>query len=172
MKDIEKLAKECIDELEAVGIKCGKVRSFSVNTRAKKRWGRCKALPDGTFEINISERLLNQDAQDRFAKQTIIHELLHTVDGCFTHTGKWKIYAEYVNQRYPQYNIKRATSYEEMGQKPPEQTSAPQKNHEFRYVLRCKKCNEIFGRQVKSRAVTYYKRYRCSKCGGKLERLL
>lgn len=43
MKDLQMIANECIRDLNAIGIypHC-KAKDFSVNTRAKSRWGQCK----------------------------------------------------------------------------------------------------------------------------------
>lgn len=39
MRNLMIFAIECMDELDSIGIPYGKVLDFSVNTRAKKRWG-------------------------------------------------------------------------------------------------------------------------------------
>ncbi len=115
MKNFEKLIKECQADLESIGIKIGKVTKYSINTRAKSRWGQCKQVGNGVFEINISEQLLQDNITDQAAKDTILHEMLHTVDGCMGHKGKWKELAELVNKKLPQYTIKRVTSSAEKG---------------------------------------------------------
>ena len=79
MKDLLKLAAECMAQLNALGIDCGKV-TFTVNTRAKKRWGQCRVVGAGSYEISISERLLHDDVDDMAAKNTIMHELAHAAD--------------------------------------------------------------------------------------------
>ncbi len=106
MKDLKLLVDECIAELNSIGINCGRIRNIEINTRAKSRWGQCKTVKTGVFDIEISARLLDDNVDDLAAKNTIIHELLHTVKGCHGHTGKWKILAEYVNKKFTQYNIK------------------------------------------------------------------
>ena len=47
MKDLQMIATECIRDLNAIGIypHC-KAKDFSVNTRAKKRWGQCRKKGD------------------------------------------------------------------------------------------------------------------------------
>lgn len=39
MRELLNYALECMDDLDAIGIKYGNVENFIVNTRAKKRWG-------------------------------------------------------------------------------------------------------------------------------------
>lgn len=81
MKDLNKLASECEQDLLSIGIQPGKVNRWIINTRAKCRWGLCKTVQTGLFDISIAARLLQDDIDDQAAKNTILHELLHTVKG-------------------------------------------------------------------------------------------
>lgn len=164
MKNLQALAAQCRTELASIGIFCGKVNRWTVNTRAKTRWGLCRKLPDGSFEIEISAMLLQDSVSDRAAKETIIHELLHTVAGCNGHTGKWKLLAALVNQKLPMYQIKRTTSAEEKGMQNVRKTQS------YRYLLRCSSCGKNIQRQKKSAVVEHPERYRCT-CGGRLIRI-
>jgi len=166
MKNLMSLVSECKSDLDKIGVKYGNVVKWSVNTRAKSRWGLCKTLSKGTFEISISAMLLSDDIDEQKAKNTIVHELLHTVSGCRGHKEKWKALAEYVNARMPQYTIKRVASMQENG-------VVPQRNEpRYKYILRCTKCGIEIKRQKQSKVITDYKHYRCGKCGGNLERVL
>lgn len=89
MKDLAKLFAECEADLAQVGFRPEKYR-FSINTRAKKRWGCCRVVANGVYNIEISERLLADDVSDQATKNTIMHELIHAVEGCLSHTGKCK----------------------------------------------------------------------------------
>ena len=91
MKDLKTLAAECEAELRSLNIQPGEINSWIVNTRAKNRWGQCKRYLPGLFDISISARLLQDSVSDQAAKNTIMHELLHTVKGCYGHRGKWKV---------------------------------------------------------------------------------
>ena len=187
MKDLKKLAMECEAELQAIGITCGYVRNWSVNTRARSRWGQCKLISKGIFDIDISARLLQDGTDVIAAKTTIIHELLHTVEGCQGHKGKWKELAELVGKAYPQYQIKRTSSYEEKGlsrEDAPQQGSnlLRQENQpscsgqshkaireqQARYRITCTDCGARAYRQRASRLIQRPEDFRCGKCGGKL----
>ena len=156
----------CKTYLDSLGIKYGKVSNWSVNTRAKCRLGQCRKIAAGLFDINISEALLKDDVDDQITLNTIMHELLHTVPGCFTHKGKWKLYADYINKKLPQYTIKRVAKESEVA------ITIDRKQPVYKYILRCTKCGQEIKRQKETKVVTNYKRYRCGKCGGKLERIL
>ena len=49
MKDLKKLANECMAELDAIGVQYGNVISWEVNTRAKNRWGQCRYIGGGRY---------------------------------------------------------------------------------------------------------------------------
>ena len=166
MKDLMSLVDICKSELDSLGIKYGIVRSWTVNTRAKRRLGQCRKVGRELFDINISATLLKDDVDDKLALNTIMHELLHTVKGCFNHTGKWKEYAEYINTKLSGYDIKRVAKPFDVG------VALETKESIYKYILRCTKCGQEIKRQKQSKVILNYKRYRCGKCGGRLERIL
>lgn len=161
MKDYLSLVEETKKDLDTLRIKYRNVSAFTVNTRAKKRWGLCKKTAWGTFQIEISSRLLEDDVADQTVKNVIAHELLHTVSGCFGHKGKWKLLADYINCSLPNYMIKTTDSPENIG------VTVEQKPKEIRYTVVCTKCGIQIGRTRKSKLITHPERYRCAKCGGK-----
>ena len=165
MKDLEKLAAECEADLLSIGIQPGKVNRWIVNTRAKCRWGLCKQYLPGLYDISIAERILQDNVSDQAAKNTILHELLHTVKGCHGHKGKWKELAAKVNRLLPQYTIKRATSYEEKGleYKPKERTN--------RYAVKCPHGGKEYYREKESKLIQYPDKYRCGVCNNPLKRI-
>lgn len=171
MKDLQKLFKECKEELDYIGIKYGCIESITINTRAKKRWGQCKCTLNSQywenriFSINISSRLLQDDISDNACKNTIMHEILHTCRGCMNHGEEWKRVSEIVNDCYAFYNIKRTTTAEEKGIKEEEDS----KN--YKYALRCKCCGKIFYKTRMCDVIRYPKLYNHKIDGGQLERI-
>lgn len=161
MKNLLKLAAVCEAELRSIGIQPAAKIRWTVNTRATRRWGSCKKAGPGAYEISISSRLLQEDVDTQAAKDTIMHELLHTVKGTKGHTGLWLQLATQVNQRLPQYSIKRTASYEEKGVEP----------DAARYIIRCTCCGKEFSRQRMSNLVRAPQNYRCGACGHPLERV-
>ena len=102
-----------IELIGVIALEFGKIVNFEINYRAKSRWGQCQRKGSGYY-INISDRLLQDDVPIKALKDTIIHEILHTCNGCMNHGTTWKNYADKVNKAYG-YNIKRCTSAEEKG---------------------------------------------------------
>lgn len=162
MKNFAELILECKMELDDIEIEFGTIRSWSINTRAKCRWGQCRRIYEDVFDISIARRLLEDDVDDIVTKSTIIHELLHTVDGCLGHKGKWKCLAKQVNAAYPEYNIKRIMSAAEMG------VPSMRRPYRKKYKITCETCGAIFYRQKASKVVVHPEKYKCSRCGGKL----
>lgn len=161
MKDLKKLIDECITDLRKIGIEPGKISQWHIDTKTTRRWGVCKSRKgSGVFEIGISKVLLEDDVDDQQTKNTIMHELLHTVDGCSGHTGKWKVLAQKVNYYLPGYDVKRLSSEEEKG---------IEKKH--RYMLECTVCGAKIYRDKMSNAIKFPEKYKCAKCKGALRRV-
>lgn len=128
----------------------------AVNTRAKKRYGRC-IYKNGFYAIELSAYL--KEADSALVHTVVAHELLHTCPGCLNHGERWKHHAAVMQKQYG-YIIER-TAKEPLAQERPA---------EARYLLECTACGMQIARQKKSKAVEYPYLYRC-KCGGKLRRL-
>ena len=160
MKDLMKLADECIAELRAARIPLQTVRNWKISNSRKSLWGLCQVVAPGIYDITISESLLQDDVEEQAIKNTIAHELLHTVEGCMNHGRYWHKLANLVNQRCPGYHVKGRTSAEDKGI----QIS-------YKYLLRCTSCNTTVGRHRKSRFVEHPELYLCSRCSGKFERI-
>ncbi len=160
MKNLEILINNTIKDLTELNIPFGNVEKWSVNTRAKKRWGQCKKIGLNTFEINISQLLLQDDLDDQIAKNVIAHELLHTVKGCFAHKGKWKLLAQKINQSIPDYNIKVRDTFEEI--------TISEIEKKAKYIIKCRSCDFTAKRYKHSRVIDKPYLYRCPKCQGKI----
>ena len=161
LSDVYKLAEEYEEMCERIGIDVGEISNYKINSRAKKRWGQCSKNPNGTFTIEISNLLLQDDVKDMALENTLMHEILHTVDGCFNHGAKWKMCADMVNNAYG-FNVKRCTSSQEKGiviERPA-----------THYVLRCKKCGYKWNYSRMSKTVKHPENYKHNDCGGTLER--
>ena len=163
MKNLNKLYHDCLWDIHSLGINTGKINSITINTRAKKRWGLTKMNPDGSFDININASLLRDDLDDMAAKNTIAHEILHTVKGCFDHKALWQSYADKVNRAYG-YNIKRCTAASEKGL----ESVGRVRNENYKYTLTCVDCGSKSYFKRASKAVQHPEWYRCGRCNGKL----
>ena len=166
MKDLQKIAKKCLQIVDDCGIEYGNIRRFEVNHRAKNRFGQCRRRNDEFgvyYTINISSFILGDETDEREVESTVIHEILHSCDGCMNHGEKWKGYANIVRKKYG-YNIERTGSFEDFGLKKDDVVT-------FRYILRCTDCRNEFKRNRMSKVIQNPGRYRCGACGGMLERI-
>jgi len=174
MKDLQLYANICKSELDKLGITYGNNITFSINTRAKTRWGQCKrknynpiTKTYDKYEININSALLDDSTSETGLKNTIIHELLHTCEGAHGHTGVWASLANIVNNKY-HYNIKRTSSAVDKGCTV---ENAIVHNHQNNYAVECPACHHKWTRTQMSSIISNPSKYMCNSCGERLVRL-
>jgi len=92
---------------------------------------------DGTFTISLNPCLFQDKANEDIIIQTLLHELIHTMDGCFNHGKTFKYYASIINNKYG-YHISRTTDSSKYGVELPEQ--------KFKYEIWCNVCNKRVAR--------------------------
>lgn len=138
--------------------------SYTIGTRAKRRYGRCRLISENCYDIEISDFLLEDNVSDESIANTVIHELLHTIKGCMNHKEKWKRYASIVNNKLG-CNVKRTTTREEKGIEP------YKSKEQVKYIFRCKECGQVIKMKRKSDFVKRYELYNCGICKGKFERI-
>ena len=135
------------------------IEEIFINGRPRKRFGCCH-FKDGKFLVEISEFIL--DCPENKIREVLAHELLHTCEGCRNHGIHWKVYAQRMNNAYG-YDIKRATSFEDMGI---HREEAPSQSN-VKYIIKCSKCGKEYPRQRFTCVMKKIKAYRC-QCGGEL----
>ena len=169
MRNLKEYANKCMSLLDDIDIEYGDIKVWKVNTRAKSRWGQCKMLPTGGYEININADLLDERNSEEGLENTIIHELLHSCEGCMNHGETWNNLAEIVRYNYG-YEIKRTSSAEDKGVVF-QRVSKPREASHTEYILRCCNCGCEIHRERMSKAIQHPENYRCGRCHGRLERI-
>ena len=165
MKDLNKLFIECMEDVKAVGLKPGTIVSVTINSRAKKRWGLCRAT-NGVYSIEISNRLLDDSVADIAAKNTLVHEIFHTCPNCMNHGTEWQRCADIVNKHYNgYYTISRTTSSAEKGLEPIGRV----RNDVNKYVLYCNGCGREWHYKRAGKVIQHPQNYRCGVCRGHLQ---
>ena len=186
-KKLNKLYRECIKELNMVGIDIldekyyGKI-DISISKRNNKRYGCCRQEePDKRYKaiikrgrrkiiryerfnkhyIEISKWVL--ELEDNIIKNTIIHELIHCIPYCNNHGIEFKKYAKLINNTYG-YDISRVGDKKKDYEKSNLEYSEGQK---YNYRVVCKGCDQEFYRQRINKDFT--KKYVCGKCKSKFE---
>lgn len=172
MRNLNEVAKQCMDELDSIGIQYGNVVEFKVNTRAKSRWGQCKYIGSGKYSININADLLDERTGIDGLKNTIIHELLHSCNGCMAHNATWNSLANKVHRELG-YNIKRTSCAEEkcLSQEMIEERNAEflqRKKSRIKYIVSCENCGVLAKYQRWTKACENPRAYRCARCKGNI----
>lgn len=183
---LDRLFKECIQELEKIGIDInnkdiGKIE-INISKRNNKRYGACKQEePDiksryiekigrrknvkywkyNKHIIEISKWVMELD--EKIIKNTIMHELIHCMPYCNNHGAEFKRYANYINNKLG-YDISRVGNKEEDYKK---SNLEYKEEKQFKYKIECQKCGYTFYRQRQNKNFT--RKYRCGKCGGRFE---
>lgn len=161
---ITRLFKEAIQECIQCKIDFGKISKIKINRRYTA-WGVCKQQPDRTFQIELSRMLFDGNGSEDGIKNTLLHEICHTVPNGHGHKAGWRAAANKLNAMFG-YNIKRADDNNSKGV---EAIVKPAK-----YTLRCTKCGHVFTRMKMSKLVQHPEYFRCGHdghCGGKIERV-
>ena len=186
---LEKLYNECVEELKSIGIDIRNNKTIgeitiSLAKRKAKRYGCCKQSKPikekchteirnhriikiydvfMKHDIEISKWVL--DLNDDIIKNTIMHELIHSLPYCNNHGKEFKKYAGFINNKLG-YEIKRLGNkekdYEKSGI-----VFDKSSDTEYKYKIRCKECGIVFYRQRLKK--NFIRNYRCGKCKGKLE---
>lgn len=158
--DLNKLLKKAIEQVEAQGLEPGPIDENLELSNAAKEMGRCTKEIVG-FTIRISKYI--KDSAEKDLMDTLVHEVLHTVPGCFNHGAQWKAAADRMNKAY-NYDIERLST-----------ASVANLTDEHRailkrYVIKCHDCGHEIYRQRKSKLVNFPELYTCG-CGGELCRI-
>ena len=182
---LQKLYKECIQELNRIGINFeGKQINIILSKRNNMRYGCCKPeLPNCDYKnvirkgfkyiikyddykkytIEISRWVL--DLNNDIIKNTIMHELIHCLPYCNNHGTSFKKYANLINTKLG-YNISRVGNKKLDFEKSNIKYNK-EKEEKYKYKIKCEKCDIIFYRKRLQK--NFIKKYRCSKCLGKLK---
>ena len=162
-KQANEMLQKGLKQVIEAGIIPGNVNpEIIINTRASRRFGLCIKKKNGPglkydYLIEINHKLL--EVEEKYAMETMVHETLHTVEGCMNHGPKWKGNAAVMNRKFG-YNIKRTSSYSERGLEQPI----------GKYQVQCTNCKQVFFKNRMSNLIKNPKRYICScKAKGTLE---
>ena len=144
MKSLKKLYNTALTQCYETGIPVSnRIVSVTVNRRVVRRWGQCSYNPiTNSYTIEINARLLTDDVPDKSTLNTIVHELIHTCDGCMNHGTLWKYYANKMNQKYG-YHVQRTNSSTSLNAEP-----AP-----ANYIVTCTNCGAEYRYMRKGKVV-------------------
>ena len=173
---LNEMLQEEIAKAKAIGLQVSSRINPQVKIdKAKSRYGCCKyegvEWSRRDFQICVSQYHL---PNGEFAvRQTLAHEVLHTVKDAHGHGAVWKRAAEKMSQAYG-YTISRLGTWEsgfrlQVPETPTTQTRKVVRPVSYAHVVRCTKCGHEYGRSRHSNITLHPERYRCGECRGKLE---
>lgn len=157
--ELRKVFLEVVEELKPIFPEVMSIHYIVVfNTRAIKRFGQCRRLGNNYFEININKKFA-QHCKIEDVKNTIVHEILHSLPNGMSHKGAWLMYANKINTLLPHYHITRTNSYEEYAKTKPE----------AKYIVYCPHCGKEWKRYRKSEMVNNIlkgnsRKFHCPDC--------
>ena len=137
------LVDEAKEELDELGIPYGRISLLEVS-HTVGTYGDCRKIGESSYRIRVNKILL-AEAADTIVKDTIIHEILHTCNGCMNHGKTWQAYADLVNNAYPRYSISRLSSYDKTHVRLKSEKTA-------KYVVTCESCGHKYLHYRESRA--------------------
>lgn len=159
-EQVRKMVYSFREDMLSRGIEVGRVVSVQFSKSAHN-FGTCQRVMMGCYEITITDLGLHGDVIS-----TIVHELIHTVDGCMNHGSKFQSIAKKLSLVY---NI-------DLGTKASKKEMAMTREYRIskaRYVIKCanSKCSCIVLRDRAVGVVKHPERYRCSICGSSMVRV-
>lgn len=160
MLNANEMLQKGIKQVKAAGITPGSINpNVVINNRAKNIFGKCsRVVGPYDYQIELNSELLK--TTQKKAMNTMVHEILHTVEGCMNHGAKWTRLAGVMNEKNG-YNISRNSSHEQLGIKRPK----------AKYEINCanESCDLKVVRYKKSKIVTHIHLYRCPHCSSDLK---
>ncbi len=156
-KQIKEMVYDYRRDMLTRGIKAGKVEGVYF-TESSRKFGFCRKTANGGFQIWITDLAMHGDI-----KSTIVHELIHTVEGCFNHGKEFQSIANWLSRAYG-IELGTRASKKEMA------LSEEYRIAKAKYIIRCKKCGQTILRERATRLVKFPMTYRCG-CGGELIRI-
>lgn len=161
-QELEKLFNECKKEILKVGIPLEENKiTIQLDDLGKRTFGRCKNKKD----IFISYWAFDNLSRDKI-KNTLIHELLHTLKNTNGHCRQWKYYARVMNNEYG-YNIQIKGNIREEFMNANKTETEMLNAMGYKYRITCKGCgNKSYRHKMGDRITSYYHKgyYTCRKC--------
>ena len=154
---LNSVARLCIKQLKELNIPISENITFSVNTRAKKRFGRTSKYYN-EYKIDIASELVDPKYIVGL-KNTVMHELIHTVHGCMNHGAVWRAYANKVGNCLD-IQISRTSTRTSKG--------LPPQTNKYNFV--CQECGEVFYYHRKPKWYDRINTVNCS-CGGNIKEI-
>lgn len=141
--------------------------SLELNNRYTRTLGTCEKISSVDYKISLNSKMLAYNTEMDI-KNTLMHELIHSIKGCMNHGKKFQLIATEVNRKYSEYNIgthATKTNYTNIYRK------ELKKHRNYKYLVKCQNCNEEWRFKRETELTKTLKqdplsqRFRCPYCG-------
>ena len=156
-EQVKKMVYSYREDMLSRGIKVGRICGVSFG-KSTHTFGRCRCEGHDMYTIIINDLALHGDVIS-----TIVHELIHTVEGCLNHGDKFHEIADICNKAYG-LDIGTYASKNEI------EACREYRLKTAKYVVQCTKCSNTIFRSRNCDLIRYTNLYSCS-CGGNLKRV-
>lgn len=119
------------------------------NYTALKRLGQCSYTGLNRYEIQLNYHFARICSKED-VRDTIMHELIHSLKDCMCHTGRWKYVSERINYQY-NYDLSRTATYPEYSKF--RKAVKPRKTSSLKYKVVCKHCGQDWNYSKQSKIV-------------------
>lgn len=110
-----------------------------------------------TCLISLSKNFMENE---QAVKDTLAHELVHTMHNCRNHGRNFHVYARKIEKILGDVEIQVRASQEDMDMEALKRRA--------KYLVRCQSCGHEWYRQRRSKLILHPERYHCG-CGGRLD---
>ena len=157
-EQVKKMVYSYREDMLSRGIKVGKIMGVRFN-KSIHDFGFCQKIKHGVYVITITDLAMHGDI-----KSTVVHVLIHAVNGCYNHGTKFQTIAKELSKAY---NIELGTtaSSKEM------EMTKEYRLSKAKYVIKCTNCNCMIFRYRAVGVVVNTDKYKCGECGSNLVRI-
>ena len=157
---IEQYIKSSVDIIKEVmpSFVCPNFHSIKI-TRARSYWAQISNTPywEDFYDLKVSQvfnQIPDQTKAETRLQSTIVHELLHTIKGCFNHGSKFQNMCYRINRLHPELKLQTGTPAEDVD------VTLPIKEPKMTFT--CNKCGKVYNwfRKPKYSSDNY-----CCSCG-------
>ena len=166
MYDIKSLLLKALAICDKENIPYRKITDITINKRLSKAWGRCiHHVEDDNFTIELRTVIADENiTSENGIMSIILHEVIHTCEGCFNHGTLFNSYGERL-LKYGYDTMYATKSMEKLG------VDREKCVNSMKYVCKCKKCGIIEGRQRMCKFVSEPQNFTHKGCGGTFKRI-
>lgn len=165
-KEMSVLFEQCLQDLTGLGIKPAVIDNVTYKRLSENDYGYAKSYLDENdnlkYCIVMSNLFMDKRVSESVVRGTMFHELLHTVDGCNGHGGKWNELAQKVEAAFPDCPVLENCANAGL---PIEVILDRYYKGKAKYILRCNQCGEMYFYRRITNSIFNYHELTC-ECGG------